>query len=45
VRDGHAGDVGMRHQVVLQPGYVVSVQMIGRLIQKENISLQQHGAC
>ena len=37
---GHSGQVG---QVVLQPGYIGNVQVIGGLVQQQDVSVPEHG--
>jgi len=43
VGNDHGGDVGERVEVVLQPGDVGNIQMVGRLVQQQDIGVHQHG--
>eukprot|EP00126_Sphaerothecum_destruens_P009930 Sdes_comp20633_c0_seq1m15785 len=45
VGDHHAGDLLQIVQIVFQPRNIQHVQMIGRLVQQQNIRVSQHGAC
>mmetsp|Transcript_18291 Transcript_18291/g.55000 ORF Transcript_18291/g.55000 Transcript_18291/m.55000 type:complete len:572 (+) Transcript_18291:826-2541(+) len=44
VGHNHAGHVGQAVQVALQPGHVVDVQVVGGLVQQQNVCLHQHSA-
>jgi len=44
VADDHGGDVGLSAQVVHQPRHVGGVQMVGGLVQQQDVGLQQHCA-
>jgi len=43
VGNDHGGDVGQGVKVVLQPGDVGNIQMVGGLVQKQDIGVHQHG--
>ena len=44
VGDDDAGDSGQVSQVVLQPCHIGDIQVIGGLIQQQDISIPQHGS-
>mmetsp|Transcript_33773 Transcript_33773/g.85509 ORF Transcript_33773/g.85509 Transcript_33773/m.85509 type:complete len:691 (+) Transcript_33773:978-3050(+) len=44
VRHNHGGDVGLRVQILHQPRHVGGVQVVGGLVQQQDVGLQQHGA-
>mmetsp|Transcript_14411 Transcript_14411/g.33641 ORF Transcript_14411/g.33641 Transcript_14411/m.33641 type:complete len:660 (-) Transcript_14411:30-2009(-) len=44
VRHDDGGHVGERVEVVLDPGNVEHVQMVGRLVEQQNVGVLQHGA-
>jgi len=43
VRDDHTGDIGEVAEVLLQPSNSLNIQVIGRLIQQQDIGTDQHG--
>ena len=42
--DDDAGDGGQMSQVVLQPGHVSDIKMIGGLIQQQDVGIPEHGS-